>query len=108
MMTDPETQAMKYANLVYSLKGRFETDHEGTEHNADTEAMDAADAIEDLTRQRDQALAALEFYARHEHWMALHETGGSRTVLAAMGAPPSECGWAVAEAALKDKPEDGA
>ena len=44
--------------------------------------------------------AALEFYARPEHWMSLHETGGNRTVLVAIGSGSTVDGWAVAKDAL--------
>lgn len=49
-----------------------------------------------------KAEKALDFYARHIHWMGLTEDSDVSTVLVAQGDVDSMNGWAVAEAALAD------
>lgn len=55
--------------------------------------------VDEKTRLR----RALEFYARHEHWMALGEgTNNDQKLLIANGDTTDTNGWAVAEKALSE------
>lgn len=57
------------------------------------------DYVDEKTRLRQ----ALEFYARHEHWMSLDgNLGSDRKLLIANGDTTDTDGWAVAEKALSE------
>lgn len=47
-----------------------------------------------------EAMAALEFYARHDHWMQVTESAEASTLLVAGASLATADGWAMAEKAL--------
>ena len=60
-------------------------------------------SVEAMSKSHDELVAALEFYARGEHWMALAgDSDGPSKVLIANGDTPDVDGWAVARAALAE------
>jgi len=71
-----------YSGLIKDYGGRYNPDY-----------------VDEKTRLRQ----ALEFYARHEHWMALGEAvNGDRKLLVANGDVADTNGWTVAERALSE------
>ena len=67
-----------------------------------------AEEVKRLRAENERLCGALKFYARHEHWMAVHESPDCpQKLLIANGSmmKPGN-GWEEAEAALKGRVED--